>query len=313
LTVVFARPARGLTIIFVTRAKAQATAGEKPAGNHEQEDDKPDERTVQQKQQDLNAGIGEAEQLLKDENVPEEEVEDKLPSIKKKYRLISLSLEIDNSTEEEDSVHVHGEVNPKGDTKSYKKAKLKKGKLIQIKDGSDWSADALKISKIFNQSKFEASNKTGNIVRELYLKDRNITWRIYNPYKQGEAWVAIRDLSVWSNYNDARQALNYRKHKDFRNPSGKDWHHIIEQSNTSNVTHSVDNLALVDSGLNRGALAKYFERKDFRETGGLPLRKWLETKSKDIAHEWGLNAIEFIGKTIVRKQDDEGREYQELE
>lgn len=265
-----------------------------------------------EKQKALDSAIAEAEALLADEEMSEEDVTLKLPDIKKKYQLAELKLVIDQDGAEEDTVHVHGEINPQKDTGRIKKRKkVKKGTLIQIMDSGKWSEYSLKVTKVVNQHKFYAKAKSQN--EEVFEnKQLDITWRKFNPYKTGEAWEAIIDGSEWSNYGDARQVLNYRKHKQFQNPPAKDWHHIVEQSNKTNTEHSVVNLAIVDENLNRGFLNQYYD-KQYPETGGLSLRDWLNTtQTKEVARYWGLRAINAMGKSIITKNDTRGK-FQEIE
>jgi hypothetical protein len=84
----------------------------------------PDERTPEQKQNDLDSAIIGAYQLMQaDSDV--ETVRRSLPKIRTKYRLSSLDLVIDTESSTLDTVHIEGEVNPK---KSGGPAKLSTGK-----------------------------------------------------------------------------------------------------------------------------------------------------------------------------------------
>jgi hypothetical protein len=84
-------------------------------------DGKPDERTEQQKKADLDKAIAEARKYLEDEELSPDEVKAKLGSIKAKYKLTSLTLVSDTKTEEEETDHVEGEINPRGKTAGKKK------------------------------------------------------------------------------------------------------------------------------------------------------------------------------------------------
>jgi hypothetical protein len=276
------------------------------------EEKKKDDGNVDpEKQKALHIAIEESENLLVDDELSEEEVAEKLPEIKKKYGLVELKLVIDQDGTEEDLVHVHGEINPSEDSHRIKKRKkVKVGTLIQIIENGKWSEYSLKVTKVINQHQFNAqAKKQAEIV--FKNKELDIVWRKYNPYKVGEAWEAIKDGDSWTNYADARQVLNYRKHKQFQNPSAKDWHHIIEQSNKTNTEHSVVNLAIVDENLNRGSFKTYFDKPQ-DGTNGVPLRKWLESQSKEEAKKWGYRAIEDASKSVVMKDEGRGK-YQEIE
>ncbi|MEK7486731.1 MAG: hypothetical protein AABZ60_20605, partial [Planctomycetota bacterium] len=244
-----------------------------------------------------------------------EEVGEKLPGIKDKYKLRTLNIIVDGETDTEQTIHVHGEVNPPGDTeakKKPKKPKVKVGDKIQVMHGGDWSVDFLKITALINQYKFEASGKIDkeDVAKTLLAKDYQKDWRKYNPYKQGDAWEAIKNLNAWSSSKDASQTLSYRKHGHFNVPGGKNWHHIHEQGNGG--SHTLGNLALVDSGLNQGFLNAYF-RKPYDETGGLPLRQFLRGKDHSLHMEWGLRAIEAAGKTLTPNKNEGRGTYNEIE
>ncbi|MDQ2807423.1 MAG: hypothetical protein M3Z04_11015 [Chloroflexota bacterium] len=75
-----------------------------------------DARTPEQKKADLDAGLLAADRLVKDEKFTDTQIRAKLPLIQAKYKMKSLELVIVKDTEAGETVHVHGEVNPTGDT-----------------------------------------------------------------------------------------------------------------------------------------------------------------------------------------------------
>ena len=90
---------------------------------------KPDERTPEQKQKDLDKGMAEAQQLLEDENKSPEQVKKGLQSIKGTYRVATLELVTDNMRESDETDHIHGENSP---GKDGKKVTKKKGKHYSV-------------------------------------------------------------------------------------------------------------------------------------------------------------------------------------
>jgi hypothetical protein len=90
-------------------------------GNNGNNDGKPDERTPQQKQVSLDKALGEAEMLLKNKEMSSDEVKERLPAIKSKYKMTALELVVDSKKDTTETVHVHGEINPTGDTDKEKK------------------------------------------------------------------------------------------------------------------------------------------------------------------------------------------------
>ncbi|MES2734069.1 MAG: DUF4157 domain-containing protein [Bacteroidota bacterium] len=75
--------------------------------------DKKDERTDEQKEKDLDSGLSEGEALLTGPEPDLDKVRSRLPAIKKKYKLVSLDLVVESSTDKEENVYLAGEVNPK--------------------------------------------------------------------------------------------------------------------------------------------------------------------------------------------------------
>jgi hypothetical protein len=86
-------------------------------------DAKPDDRTPEQKQADLNKGISEGESLLRKEEDSPDDVRHALVGIKAKYRLESLEVVTERQNEEGETDHIEGSVNPKGKGGSVTKPK----------------------------------------------------------------------------------------------------------------------------------------------------------------------------------------------
>ncbi|HKU49646.1 MAG TPA: hypothetical protein VJP79_06825 [Nitrososphaera sp.] len=82
---------------------------------------KSEDRTTEQKNDDLKHALADAEQLVQNDDVSVNTIEEALPAIEKRYRLKSMALVIDEATDDAEKVHVHAELNPKGDTKGAKK------------------------------------------------------------------------------------------------------------------------------------------------------------------------------------------------
>jgi hypothetical protein len=78
--------------------------------------EKPDERTPEQKQADLNKAISEAQAAQQTKDASDDDIRKKLQSIKTKYKMVSLELVIDAQDESKETVHVEGEINPKAKT-----------------------------------------------------------------------------------------------------------------------------------------------------------------------------------------------------
>jgi hypothetical protein len=95
---------------------------------------KDDKRTEEQKKADLDKGMAEGESLL---TVPEPDlahIESRLPTIKSKFKLSVLELRVDSSTGDDETVHIHGEVNPTGDKPKHRVKKGGPDAIISLAD-----------------------------------------------------------------------------------------------------------------------------------------------------------------------------------
>jgi hypothetical protein len=100
-------------------------------------DGKPDERTKEEKQADLNKALAEADKLLKDNKISSDEVKKRLPSIKSKYKMTSLELVVNHEDNTKEKVHVEGSINPSDRTPESEKDKWPpKPIVIKSKVGS---------------------------------------------------------------------------------------------------------------------------------------------------------------------------------
>ncbi len=82
-----------------------------------------DFRTYQEKEQDLNKAIKEADVHVLNEDLDDDETEAKFPAIKQKYQMKELILVTESETEFEEIVYAHGEINPELDGKKGSKEK----------------------------------------------------------------------------------------------------------------------------------------------------------------------------------------------
>jgi hypothetical protein len=78
--------------------------------------DKKDERTEQEKQQNLDSALKEAAVLQHDPKANEADIAKRLTTIKNKYRMSSLILIEDSSDNIKATIHVEGKINPSGKT-----------------------------------------------------------------------------------------------------------------------------------------------------------------------------------------------------
>ncbi len=93
---------------------------------------KKDDRTDAQKQADLDKGVAEAEALIGPKMLPDQ-IKKRLPAIKSRYKMTTLELVVDSESATSETVHIHGEINPKKDG-SQKPVLVLSPELQAIKD-----------------------------------------------------------------------------------------------------------------------------------------------------------------------------------
>jgi hypothetical protein len=151
--------------------------------------DKPDERTEQQKQADLAKALQEAEQLSKKPGITEGEVKAGLPSIKQKYKMVSLSLVVDKMEETgEEVIHFDGEINPK--------ATSGKSTLTSDKNKKITELDLVRPTT-FSSKTAKALNPTNKDLIAAELDRRHIVSsedmvQHYKTNLEGETWASAK-------------------------------------------------------------------------------------------------------------------------
>jgi len=232
-----------------------------------------------------------------------EEVVTGVKSVRRKFKVFK-SIEVIDGGETWDYHYVAEPGEQKGPKKKKDGDKgvkdLAVGDQIQIKSGGRWLL--AEITNIVPDSHIDYREEKGK--GKLSFESFGKAWRRYVPeagYKTGEAWEAIKNLDNWTNFNDARQVLNYRHHNEFKNPAGKQWHHIHEQS--AKGPNTVDNIAITDTKNNQDFNTWFGQSQE--GTGGQPLREWLKGQKGEVHTEWGLKAIRLHG--LSRHKRDLGR------
>jgi hypothetical protein len=270
------------------------------------------DRSPERKDRDLKAGLAAADKVAA-KGTPVTEIPGMLPAIRSKYQMQSLDMVIDQSDEQQATVHFVGAVNPRGDSQKRKvpnkPVKVEVGEKVQLRDGNSWALGEV-TGVTETHFDFIGHGRGGEVKATLSLANVGTSWRKWKPemsYKTGEAFEAIRNLSVWSNFPDARQVLSYRAHGSFNVPPGKNWHHIHE--NSAGGAHSVQNLALATAGQNQD-FNVWFSRPQ-RNTGGVSVREFLRGAPADVHRMWGLDCITKHGYSVASQ--DQGRgPYQEI-
>ncbi|MCX5501917.1 hypothetical protein OG887_21415 [Streptomyces sp. NBC_00053] len=141
-------------------------------------------------------------------------------------------------------------------------------------------------------------------------------WYTFVPdrgfFKRGPAWEDMKKQSSWTEYRDARQVLSYRAGADERYPAvpkGKNWHHIREANNGG--PNTVENLALVDKGINQNEFNRWFESPQ-PGTGTVPVRDFLAGQPDAVHMRFGIDCIHAYDLSLNMKNIGRG-DYQEIE
>lgn len=124
-----------------------------------------DDRTPEQKQADLDKALKEAEALQRKPKITETEIRKGLPSIKSKYKMVSLELVVGNKSETKETVNITGKINPDGKTGASDVSIEEDGNMesFKISRPNDFSAETAK-----------ALNPTDMNLKEAKLDRRHI-------------------------------------------------------------------------------------------------------------------------------------------
>ena len=97
----------------------------------------------------------------------------------------------------------------------------------------------------------------------------------------------------FNTFNEAKKALGPAG-------EGKQWHHIVEQSQIKksgfdpNKIHNTSNLIAIDK-VTHAKISGYYNTKSFDFTRGLSVRDWLSGQSYEAQYEFGLNILKMFG------------------
>lgn len=191
--------------------------------------DKPDDRTPEQKQADLDKGMEEAETAKAGGKASEADVRKALPAIKAKYRMTTLTLVVDAKGEADETIHIEGGMSP---------AKAGPKSTIKFEDGQT----SIKIERPgFRKSlkdrfrkQYPASHSgavlADNIDRRHIVSSDEMAKHyesVLNPLKWSEAKKRLVDkgtpVSAEPPKNEDIQKAAEKRHKDFFNDLENLW------------------------------------------------------------------------------------------
>ena len=112
--------------------KAGSVVGKKDNKTKEEKrKEKPkDKRTPAEKQKDLDRGVNEGTRLLRDDSLDKKEIQKRLEVLEDTYDLQELKIITDKTEKDEETAHIHGEVNPVKDGEKIKRSNKKLPKTI---------------------------------------------------------------------------------------------------------------------------------------------------------------------------------------
>jgi hypothetical protein len=88
--------------------------------------------------------------------------------------------------------------------------------------------------------------------------------------------------------------------EDIAAGEGKEWHHIVEQSQigksgfAKEMVHNPDNMIALDKSVHRQITAFYNSTKN-PITNGLSVREWLAGQSFEYQYEYGMKVLRQFG------------------
>jgi hypothetical protein len=257
------------------------------------------------------AGIGAEVDAMPEEEKNEAAFTKRLATWKAQYGFTALLV-----TRDAGELVIEGTMSPGKKVKTVKDAativkELEGEEYIQVKRGSGWIVGKLdKIDKVATEIYYTVVFPKAGTVKAMakFFKYGEVV----RKYVRGsEAYLSPEQLTAanskvmgpWDDFGTARKVLNYRANEDndqTRNPPGKEWHHIHEQS--GNGPHSVPNLALT-SRANNAKFNTWFGQMQYavqlggdvgalEGTGALSLRSYLKQRSNpDLWRRWGYACL----------------------
>ena len=255
------------------------------------------------------AGVGAEVDAMPEEEKSEDGFRKRIAKWKSQYQFSELTVE-----------HHEGELAIEGAMSAKKKVKiirdntaivkeLEGEKWIQIKRGAGWIVGSLDVvDKTKEEIRYTVVFPAAGIVKAAaHFMEYDKVVRKYQPGTEGylspEALAAANNTNVWGSYPLARKVLNYRANENndqSRNPPGKQWHHIHEQS--GNGPNTVTNIALT-SNANNQTFNEWFGKLQYsvtlggdighlEGTGQLSLRNYLKTVGEpELWKRWGLACL----------------------
>jgi uncharacterized protein DUF4157 len=206
-------------------------------------DGRPDTRSATQMQEDLRKGVAEADALLAKEDMAPEDVNKKLPGIKSKYRLTKLVIATDSKTEEEETDHIEGSVNP--DEKGGKRKKAAKDGQTKIKISRSTFTVTTKWTLV--QDFPEQHRKMVRGDRPPPLKKKLDRRHVISSQRMAEHYESVLNPTKWS----GAQKILQGKGETVNAPLNNKKIQTVTQARHKTFFNDVKNLFIGDASINR--------------------------------------------------------------
>jgi hypothetical protein len=205
-------------------------------------DARPDERTEAQKQADLQAGVAEADALLADEKLLPNDVSKKLPAIQSRYKLATLVIISDGKTEEDETDHIEGVINPKKAARPRKKTAGDGQTNISIKRSSFTVTTKWTLRGMFpGEHKADVKGRGPRLEKQL---DRR---HVISSQTMAAHYMSVLNPLKWSG---AKKVLVSRK-ETLTDPLSNKKIQAVTQARHSRFFNDVNNLFIGDASENR--------------------------------------------------------------
>jgi hypothetical protein len=117
--------------------------------------------------------------------------------------------------------------------------------------------------------------------------------KIIDELKSSSADGTVKTGQGFNTFNDAKKAIGSAG-------EGKQWHHIVEQSQIQKSgfdptqIQNTNNLIAVDKATH-AKISGYYNTSTFQFTNGLKVRDWLAGQSFETQYEFGLKVLKDFG------------------
>jgi hypothetical protein len=207
---------------------------------------KPDERTPEQKQSDLDSAISEADSLVADEKLSQNAVRRRLRQIKKRYKLTTLELMVQGDNTTQTTMYAHGEINPAKDS-NPKIRTLKE--LLQIATPINYAYRNSTV--VFLEEPLKSNYPSG-------IEFNSLGFPVFTPFAIKRVPIKMRGNRSYGpdgDFGDANEAAGYARNE--RHPNHT-WHHHQDRITMELIPRDIHNAIRHSGGV---SIIKYLGKR----------------------------------------------------